>query len=85
VAKPEKETYEAQAEAVKRLLEQYRDSLSPAAQKHLGCAWKNLEQMAQLRQMVIKEAFSAEDELDPGFTDAFVDRLIAMLHLPAEL
>jgi len=76
----EKESFEAQAESVRRVLNLRIPSLSEADQKHLVCAANNLRQMGELRQMVIAQAG------DPGrstvASEGMVEAIVHLLHLP---
>lgn len=75
-----KETFEAQAEVVARLLDAHKDTLSLADRKHLGCAFRNLERLAELRRNVLRTAKNGE--AGEHECDALAEQIVDLLHLP---
>jgi hypothetical protein len=77
----EKETFEAQAEAVLRLLEAHEKTLSQVDLKHLECAVRNLEQLGAVRRSVMNHILDGDSTDD--ITEALADHFIRLLHLPS--
>ena len=77
----DKETFEAQAEAVRRILEANRHKLTQIEAKHLACAARNLEQLAEVRRLVVAQI---QDEAAPtDVSEGLAEQLIKLLHLPS--
>lgn len=74
-----KETFEAQAAAVRSVLKSHRGALSAADQKHLECAARNLDALGRMRRMVV--TLSNDEAQAPVASDAMTDALIQLLHV----
>jgi hypothetical protein len=70
----EKETFEAQADAVERLMRAHSKELSKSDTKHLACAIRNLEHLAEVRRVVFEQI--ADESAPTEASEALSDQLI---------